>query len=150
NDEVACFFPEAKAVQLEPRSARSFYPSLLPTQLATLRQNYYFRKAEQARIAGLEAQAYLFEPKDNLRYAQKLWADIGSGLLLKARMLNEKNELIEQFMFSDLQLNAKLDREAVKPSYASTTPGWQVSSVDAGIGAVHNTGWQVKNPPPGF
>lgn len=150
NDEVACFFPDAKTVQIQPRATHSFYPSLLPAQVATLQQNYTFKKAESVRIAGLEAQAYVFEPKDDFRYAQKFWADVASGLLLKARMMNERNELLEQFMFSDIQIGAKLDRNAVKPSYTSSTPGWQVSSVDAGIRAVHNTGWQVKNLPPGF
>jgi sigma-E factor negative regulatory protein RseB len=150
NDEVACFYPDAKAVQLEPRSVHSFYPSLLPKQIATLRQNYSFQKAEQERIAGLQAQAYLFQPKDNLRYAQKLWADMASGLLLKARMLNEHNDPIEQFVFYEIQIGAKLDRDAVKATYAGNSPGWQVSSIDAGIGAVQNTGWEVKNLPPGY
>jgi sigma-E factor negative regulatory protein RseB len=150
NDQVSCFFPDAKAVKIEPRSTRSFYPALQPSQIATLQQNYTFRKAELTRIAGLEAQAWLFEPKDNLRYAHKFWADVASGLLLKARMMNEKNELLEQFMFYDIQVGAKLDRDSVRASYTAAGPGWQVSSADAGIGSVQNTGWQVKSVPPGF
>ena len=40
-----------------------------------------------ARIAGMETQAIVFEPKDGMRYGHKLWADVNSGLLLKAQLL---------------------------------------------------------------
>ena len=89
-EQVRCYYPEAKVIRVEPRSMHNAFPSLLPQQLATLATYYQFRKAEIARIAGLETQAYIFEPKDGARYGHKLWADIGTGLLLKARLLNER------------------------------------------------------------
>src|SRR5207244_10606913 len=58
NDQVRCYYPDAKIVRIEPRSFRNAFPSLLPQQLSALATYYFFRKAEIARIAGLETQAF--------------------------------------------------------------------------------------------
>ena len=150
NDLVRCYYPDAKIIRVEPRSFRNAFPSLLPQQLNALAAHYFFRKGELARIAGLETQAFVFEPKDGLRYGHKFWADIASGLLLKARLLNEKNEPIEQFAFIDIQIGVKLDREQVKPPFASPPMDWQVRESPPGEVQPQETGWVVKDLPAGF
>lgn len=150
NEQVRSYYPDAKVVRVEPRGMHNAFPSLLPQQLATLATYYSFRKAEAARIAGLETQAYVFEPKDGARYGHKLWADIATGLLLKARLLNERNEPVEQFAFSDIQIGLRLDRDATKPPFTTVPPDWQVrESISPDI-ATRETGWVVRDLPPGF
>jgi sigma-E factor negative regulatory protein RseB len=149
NDQVRCYYSDAKLVRVEPRALHNVFPSLLPQQLSTLAEYYNFRKAETARIAGLETQAYVFEPKDGMRYGHKFWADTATGLLLKARLLGEKNETIEQFAFTDIQIGAKLDRDMFKLPFPTPPADWQVRE------SVHDvvpqeTGWVVKDLPPGF
>src|SRR5512144_766102 len=102
NDEqVTCYLPDSKLVRIENRSARSVFPSLLPNQIVTLAQNYVMRRAEPARVAGLEAQTYVMEPRDGVRYGHVFWTDIGSGLLLKTRMFDENNRIVEMSTFLD-------------------------------------------------
>ena len=149
-EQVRCYYPDAKVVRVEPRSMHNAFPSLLPQQLATLANYYQFRKAEVARVAGLETQAYVFEPKDGARYGHKLWADVATGLLLKARLLNERNEPVEQFAFSDIQIGVHLDRDATKPPFASVPADWQVRESPAAEVAPRDTGWVVRDVPPGF
>jgi sigma-E factor negative regulatory protein RseB len=148
NDQVRCYYSDAKLVRVEPRALHNVFPSLLPQQLSTLAEYYNFRKAETARIAGLETQAYVFEPKDGMRYGHKFWADTATGLLLKARLLNEKSETIEQFAFTDIQIGAKLDRDMFKPP--ATPSDWQVRESAHGDVSPQETGWVVKDLPPGF
>jgi sigma-E factor negative regulatory protein RseB len=150
NDEVSCFYPNPASVRIGSRVLLPTFPSLLPAQIATLTQNYNFKKAELDRVAGLDAQAYIFEPKDNLRYARKLWADVASGLLLKLRTLNEANETLDQFMFSDIQIGGRIDKDAVKPRFASVAPTTPKKAGGTAGGTDGNTGWQVKDLPPGF
>jgi sigma-E factor negative regulatory protein RseB len=150
NDQVRCYYSDAKLVRVEPRALHNVFPSLLPQQLSTLAEYYNFRKAETARIAGLETQAYVFEPKDGMRYGHKFWADSATGLLLKARLLNEKNETIEQFAFTDIQIGAKLDRDMFKPPFPATPSDWQVRESAHGDVSPQETGWVVKDLPPGF
>jgi len=150
DDQVRCYYSDAKLVRVEPRALHSVFPSLLPQQLSTLAEYYNFRKAETARIAGLETQAYVFEPKDGMRFGHKFWADTATGLLLKARLLNEKNETIEQFAFTDIQIGVKLDRDMFKSQFPTPPADWQVRETAHGDVAPQETGWVVKDLPPGF
>jgi sigma-E factor negative regulatory protein RseB len=150
NGEVRCYYPDAKIVRIEPRTFRNVFPSLSKEQQRALTEFYTFRKAELARVAGREAQAYMLEPRDGLRYGHKFWADQATGLLLKARLVNEKGDVVEQFAFSDIVFNAKVDRDSVKPTWGSTPADWQVREGSAGDGVRHETGWVVTRLPPGF
>ena len=141
--EVRCYYPDAKIVRIEPRTFRNVFPSLSPEQQQALTQFYEFRKAEVARVAGLESQAYVLEPRDGLRYGHKFWADRETGLLLKARLVNEKGDVVEQFAFSDITIGAKIDRDTVKPTWGPTPPDWQVRQGSAGDAVPHETGWVV-------
>jgi sigma-E factor negative regulatory protein RseB len=123
---------------------------LLPQQLDTLAVYYFFRKAEISRIAGVETQAILFEPKDGMRYGHKLWADLTTGLLLKAQLLNEHNAPIEQFAFTDIQIGIKIERDSVRPTYSPPPTDWQMRESLASDVVQQDTGWTVKDLPPGF
>jgi sigma-E factor negative regulatory protein RseB len=150
NEEVRCYYPDAKIIRIEPRTYRNAFPSLLPQQLDTLTEYYYFRKAEQARIAGIETQAFVFEPKDGMRYGHKLWADLASGLLLKAQLLNEHKVPIEQFVFTDIQIGIKIERDTVRPTYRPPPADWETRQSLPGDVVQQDTGWTVKELPPGF
>ena len=78
--------------------------------------------AERGRVAGIETQAWVFEPKDGLRYGHKFWVDAATGLLVKARIFDERNEVIEQFAFTEITIGAKIDREMVKPTWPAVPP----------------------------
>ena len=150
NENVRCYYPDAKVIRIESRNARNAFPSLLLQQQQTLVEFYSFRKAESARIAGLETQAYLFEPKDGLRYGHKLWADVATGLLVKAQLLNDRGMPVEQFAFSDIQIGIKIDRDMVRPTYRTMPSDWQMSASLPGDVVPQDTGWLVKDLPPGF
>jgi sigma-E factor negative regulatory protein RseB len=150
NEQVRCYYPDAKIIRIEPRTYRNAFPSLLPQQLETLTTYYFFRKAEVARIAGLETQAYVFEPKDGMRYGHKLWADLASGLLLKAQLLNDRNIPIEQFLFTDVQVGVKIERDSVRPSFRPPPEDWEMRQSLPGDVVQQDTGWMVKELPPGF
>jgi len=150
NGEVRCYYPDAKVVRVEPRTFRNAFPSLSPQQQKALSEFYDFRRAEGARVAGLVTQAWVFEPKDGLRYGHKFWVDIATGLLVKARIVDERNEIVEQFAFTDLTIDARIDREIVKPSWPVAPSGWQVRQLGPGEGDTTDTGWTVNRIPPGF
>jgi sigma-E factor negative regulatory protein RseB len=148
--EVRCYYPDAKIVRIEPRTFRNAFPSLSPQQQKALAEFYDFRKAETGRVAGLETQAWIFEPRDGLRYGHKFWADAATGLLVKARIVDDRNEVVEQFTFTDITIGAKIDREMVKPTWAAAPPGWHVRQPGPGEVEMRETGWAVTRIPPGF
>jgi sigma-E factor negative regulatory protein RseB len=149
-DEVRCYYPDAKVVRIEPRTFRNAFPSLSAQQQKALAEHYQFRRAEPGRVAGIEAQSWVFEPKDGLRYGHTFWADTASGLLLKARIIDERGEVVEQFAFTDLAIGARIDREQVRPSWAPTPADWVVRAAGPGDVELRATGWSVGAVPPGF
>jgi len=148
--EVRCFYPDAKVVRVERSTLRNAFPSLSPQQQKALADYYSFRKAESVRVAGQEAQAWVFEPKDGLRYAHKFWTDVATGLILKARVVDESNTPLEQFVFSDLTIGAKVDAQMVRPTWPPAPDGWRVRQMGKAESESGETGWTVARIPPGF
>lgn len=149
-NEVRCYYPEAKVVRIEPLTFRNSFPSLSPQQQKSLAEFYDMRKAETGRVAGLDVQAWVFEPRDGLRYGHKFWVDTATGLVVKARIQDEKSEPIEQYTFTDITIGAKIDRDMVKPTFAAAPPEWRVREGRLGDEDHADTGWTVSRVPPGF
>ena len=132
NGEVRCYYPDAKVVRVEPRTFRNAFPSLSPQQQAALTDFYTFRMAERGRVAGIETQAWVFEPKDGMRYGHKFWVDPVSGLLVKARIVDERDEVIEQFAFTEIAIGGKIERDAGESDVDRNAPGLAVAPIGAG------------------
>ncbi|HZW24171.1 MAG TPA: MucB/RseB C-terminal domain-containing protein [Gallionella sp.] len=127
---------------------RGKFPSLLPEQLSALSANYQASQVGVERVAGYDAQVVLFQPRDNLRYAHKLWVHNVSGLLLKASVLDDKNRPVEQYAFTQLQIGGGVDRSWIKnaPSMAERGSGDGAQAVGVPV----NSGWVVDSLPAGF
>lgn len=147
DDELRCFLPGSRTVRIEKRSARKSFPALLPEQLSTLSESYAVRKGDVERVGGFECQTLTLEPRDGMRYRHKLWADVNSGLLLKAAMIDEKGQVVEQFTFTQLTIGGAIDPQRLKPR--SGDKAWREirSSPEA---ATVDSGWTVKSLPAGF
>jgi sigma-E factor negative regulatory protein RseB len=150
NDEVLCYYPDAKIVRSDKRIARRTFPALLPEQLPSLTEYYEIRKGELERIGGFDSQALVLEPKDAMRYGHKFWTDTASGLLLKARVLNERHNVVEQFSFTQVVIGAGVTREMVQPSFTMRFPEWRLDRFATNAISEVESGWTVKNSPPGF
>ncbi len=145
NDDVACYVPEAKTVLIEKRVTRDVFPAILAANSADLADHYTIKVGETGRVAGHDCQAVILEPKDNLRYGYKLWADQATGLLLKAQTLDAKDELVEQIAFTQIEIG-NIDHSRVKPSFSNTN-GWHIEN--SVLSQVNLSKWSVT-PPPGF
>jgi sigma-E factor negative regulatory protein RseB len=146
NEEIICYVPESRTVLIEKRVTHDVFPAILAASPSELAENYEVRKGETGRVAGHDCQAIVLEPKDNLRYGYKLWAEKSTGLLLRAQTLNEKNEVVEQIAFTQISIGG-IDRNRVKPSFPNTS-GWRVEN--AVMSQTSLSGWSVKAIPPGF
>lgn len=150
NDEVLCYYPDAKVVRSQQRVVQRSFPALLPEQLVSITRYYTVREGPSERVAGFESRAVILEPKDGMRYGHKLWAETGSGLLLKARTLNEARQVVEQFAFTQLNIGSGITREMVSPTYEAAALGWRQDRFSHVMPSQSDTGWAVRDFPPGF
>jgi sigma-E factor negative regulatory protein RseB len=149
NSEVRCVLPDQKVVIIDQPGGQRAFPARLPVSFAGLAENYRIRKGEVGRVAGMEAQQIILEPKDDLRYGHLLWAEVQSGLLLKARTLDERGDIIEQFTFSDVRIGGEIASEAFKPRYAKDND-WRVFRAHGTEVRKEDSGWALNSPPAGF
>lgn len=149
NSEVRCVLPDQKTVIVDRPGGRRAFPSRLPASFAGLAENYRIRKGEVSRVAGLDAQLVVLEPKDDLRYGHQLWAEIQSGLLLKARTVDERGEIIEQFTFSDVKIGGDIGSDAFRPRYAKDGE-WRVVNTNGVEVRKDESGWALSAPLTGF
>jgi sigma-E factor negative regulatory protein RseB len=130
NDEVKCYLPDSHLMIVERRSVgRPTFPALVPASLAGLAEFYAIRKGAVARVAGLESQSVIMEPKDDLRYGRKFWIDTRSGLLVKAALTDEHDGPIETFAFTELAIGGPIDRAALNARQNASGSDWQVQNV---------------------
>lgn len=150
NDQVTCYLPGSKVVLVDPRGSRQF--PIRVEQIQEIVQHYRVVKGDMDRVAGHECQWVSLLPKDALRYTQRFCAEAGTGLPLRARTSNDKNEILESFAFSTLTLGGSFRRELVQSKYAlvSTRQNWRVDRSALTAGDSGDSGWIVNNQPAGF
>lgn len=146
-NEVKCYLPERRTVKIDRRGDRRAFPAFLPAQIGALEQNYTITMGEITRVAGYECQAILLTPKDELRYGYKLWADVATGMLLKAVTLDKNGKALEQFTFTQLAIGPVPLSKVRSPQ---TTSGWHVEDADVTPIDLRATGWSVSADLPGF
>ena len=148
NEEMYCYHPDAKTVRVDRRVSGRFFPSLISGNPKAIAENYNVKLGSVERVAGFDCQWVILEPRDAMRYMQKLCAELGSGLLLRARMYNDRNQMLEQFMFTQLDLRRGAAKQVLKSRFEQL-PGWQTTD-SASQAKTAETGWKVMQLPAGF
>ena len=147
-DTVRCYLPESQTVKVERRVDKRAFPGMLPEQISELARNYGISRGERLRIAGYDCEAVVLTPKDDLRYGYKLWADVNTGMLLKARTVNRKGDVVEQFTFAQLAIG-NVPRERVRSKNAAQK--WRVEDAAVAPANLSRAGWTLEGEMlPGF
>lgn len=153
NDEVLRYSGDKETVQVEKQYGSKSFPALQPELLSALNENYLIHTAEQARISGFDTQAIVFQPKDTLRYTHKMWAHMYSGLLLKAAVLDERKEIVEQYTFIQLNIGgSEIKRTQMMPvqSTASLEQQSHFAAPSETSEQAATSEWKVATVPTGF
>lgn len=149
NDEVMTFIPDQRMVLKERRESLRAFPDLLQVPDGRIEAFYAARVLSVERVAGADAIVVDFLPKDALRYAYRLWSEQKTGLVVKMQTRSSAGQVLEQVAFTELQLNAPINMEAMASQMANTgdfqivEPGMRKVSPDA-------LGWRMKAEVPGF
>jgi sigma-E factor negative regulatory protein RseB len=149
-DDVTCYLPSTMTMKIDKQPGGRSVPAMLPDRPQDLSASYHIRKGEVERVAGHDCQVLVLEPKDNMRYGHRLWADLNTGMLLKARTFNERREMVEQLTFTQVQIGGNIDREQLKSRFARIGREWRVEDAGASEANLSQAGWTIRNQPPGF
>jgi sigma-E factor negative regulatory protein RseB len=150
NGEVRCYLPDSRTLIIEKALRQRSFPALLPATLGGLSDNYVIRKGSLGRVAGRVAQSIMLEPKDELRYGHLFWVDVDTGLLLKAVTTDERNEPLETFSFTQVDIGGPIEHTALKSKFAEQSSNWRVEDMYATKSRREDAAWQFKVQLPGF
>lgn len=146
-DEIRCYLPESRTVKVDRRGDQRGFPALLPEQVNALAEHYSISANGIQRIAGFDCQVLVLAPRDDLRYGYQLWADLRTGMLLKARAFDRDGETVEQFTFTQLEIG-NVPRERLRPPRAARN--WRVEQAGVVPADLSRSGWVIGADLPGF
>jgi sigma-E factor negative regulatory protein RseB len=153
NDDVQTLWPQARLAVLERRetlAAWSTAPQAVDPQAL---EQYELRRDGVARIAGREATVLVLEPRDPLRYAQRLWADQATGLMLRADVIGSGADgtrpVLESTAYSEIEIGVRPQPEAVLHA-GRNLDGYRIVRPQNMRTTLEAEGWALVRPVPGF
>jgi sigma-E factor negative regulatory protein RseB len=150
NDEMFCYFPDAKTVRLDRRVTPRFFPAILSPTPGAIASSYDVKLGQTERVLGFDCQWIRLDPKDNLRYAQRLCSEVNSGLVIRAKTFNEQNQMIELYTFTELKLGRDVARSDARSIFEARVKRWITDAQPREEARSVDTGWAVTNAPAGF
>ena len=149
NDVVHTLWPQRHLALVEQRDLMSSFPALLQGGDERIADAYEVRPLGVERVAGHEADVLGIKPRDALRFGYKLWADKATGLLLRAEVLDERDQVLESSAFSELTIGVKTQPESVLQPM-SRLDGYKVLHPTLVPTRLENEGWTLRPPASGF
>ncbi len=149
NDELLTLWPAHKVARLEQRDAVQPFPALLTGSEEQLFERYDLVDEGPGRVAGHDATVFLLRPRDGARFAQRLWAEQASGLLLRADVLGADGRVLETSAFSDVTIGSRTKPQSVH-SALKKIEGWRLQRPLSHRTSLEAEGWHLKSAVAGF
>lgn len=149
NEVVQTMWPSSHVAVIEQRETVSSFPALLQAGDDRIAEFYELRPEGMDRVAGHEANVLALTPRDAHRFGYRLWAEKGTGLLLRADVLDERGEMLETSAFSDLVIGGKPQPESVLQPMKKLD-GYRVVRSALQPAHLEAEGWTMRQGIPGF
>lgn len=149
DDVVTTVWPATKVAMVEQRTQLAEFPALLSAGDDRIADFYEVQRHGHERIAGRDASVLVVTPRDHHRYGYRLWADQASGLLLRADVIGEHNEVLESSAFSDVTIDVKSRPESVLQPMKHLD-GYRVLRPALTPTRLEDEGWAMRKSVPGF
>ena len=152
-ERVTCILPDNRSVVVAKSRPRTFPHSRLLGSGNGFERFYALGVHDGERIAGRQTELVDVRPKDPFRYGHRLWLDRDSGLLLKSELIGERGEIVEQLVYTNIELPAKISDELLEPATSGAGYTWyrdeqSGTGADAEPGAASS--WHAGWLPDGF
>ncbi len=148
NQVVHTLWPQEKVAVVQERDPRTPFPAL-PEEGGDLLAGYDVRLEGTDRVAAHESQTMLLRPRDDHRYAQRLWAELGTGLMLRADVLDRDGRVLESTAFTDVKTGVRPQPDAVTASM-NRLGGYEIVKAGVTRTRLEDEGWLLAPPIAGF
>jgi len=152
NKNLTCIWPDSRKVVVDNSSQNNFSPLFVPSNIAKISKYYNMSLADGDRVAGQDTIIVNIKPRDQFRYGLKFWINSSNGLLLKSYLINEQDQVVEQVMFTNLEVLSKNDQLQLitMPELDDSFSLVRYHSGDASGNLKADSVWQISKLPDGF
>lgn len=149
NDVVHTIWPQSGTAVIERRLQQLHLPSAMQSVEPRALEQYELRAEGRDRVAGREAVVLLLQPRDDLRFAQRVWSDLETGLLLRSDVIGPARVVLESSAFSEVDIDVKPQPETVLQPIRRLD-GMTVLRPPQVPTQLESTGWSLTRPVAGF
>jgi len=147
-DRVQGILPDQRIVLLETRRDVSPLVSRLPSNAPELETHYEIRLGGSARVADRPVQVLEIKPRDEFRYGYMLWLDEVTAMPLRSQLIDDKGEVVEQILFTEIEVPADIPAEALEATIDTT--GFTTLGAAAAAPSGADIQWRAAAVPGGF
>lgn len=141
-DEISCHFKETSKTVGRYHPIEGSMIVNLPISPEKLEAQYLLTATGREVVAGKPAQIVAVLPKDDMRYARKIWVDSETLLPLKVETYGPQGNILEEVLFTEQALDADSQRQPLVEFSRHR------HSEDAAV--FEKSAFQLKNWPAGF
>ena len=153
NLAVHTLWPQTRVAVVERRETLAAWSTTPQSVDPQALEQYDLRREGSTRVAGREAAVLLLEPRDALRYAQRLWADQATGLMLRADVMGDAvsgvRAVLESTAFSEVEVGVKPQPDLIL-QVMNKLDGYQVLRPQQKRTTLDAEGWALARPVAGF
>jgi sigma-E factor negative regulatory protein RseB len=147
--EVTCYFPDKRTVLVERRAPDGPLLGALPAIDEGNSLVYEIRGGERERLLGRKTRVVALHPRDEYRYGYRLWIDEETSMPLKTQLCDRSGEVIEQIVFSTIDLPERIPDSMFKPQMDASNYRWFRADRKVASNAAPAL-WEAMRLPPGF
>lgn len=147
-DKVTCYFPDSKTILVDNQPTHRSFLVQLPENIEKYSRFYDFDLAGHEYVIRKKTRVVHLNPRDDYRYGRKIWIDLETRLPLKFELLDEKGKLVEQMMFTDLQIVDSIPQELLSAPSTTEIENWEIRDREHMTDVSQS--WVFGNIPGGF
>ena len=148
-DELTCYYPDKRMVVVERRSPDGPLLDALPALDDGNSEVYEIRGGDRERLLGRKTRVVELTPRDEYRYGYRLWIDEETSMPLKTQLCDQSGKVIEQILFSNIDLPERIPDSMFKPMVDASNFRWLRAERQLAVNSTPAL-WDAMRLPPGF
>jgi sigma-E factor negative regulatory protein RseB len=149
-NELTCYFPDKRTVLVERRAPDGLLLGAIPSIDEGDSLVYEIVGGERERLLGRKTRVVALHPRDEYRYGYRLWIDEETSMPLKTQLCDQSGQVIEQIVFSNIDLPDRIPDSMFKPQIDASNYRWLRADSQVASNSAVPALWDAMRLPPGF
>jgi sigma-E factor negative regulatory protein RseB len=148
--QLICYLPDQHLVLVEKTPDAALLLTGLPRIDASSAGQYGITELARTRVSGRDARVIAIVPTDQMRYGYRVWIDEGTAMPLKTQLRDSHGGVLEQIIFTSLNMLAHIPRSELEPAVDAHGYRWIRRESEPVDSSALTVSWEANTLPAGF